>query len=123
MTRKKILVAPLDWGLGHATRCIPIVQELLRKEHEVLIAADGNGEHILREAFPQLQFINLKGYHLKYSKYIPVWLKIFLQLPKIFSAIRSEHAALEKIIDEHKIDIVISDNRFGLWNKKVKTVY
>jgi len=123
MTGKKILIAPLDWGLGHATRCIPVVQELLRKGHEVMIAADGNGEHILREAFPELQFIYLKGYHLSYSKYIPAWLKILLQLPKIFSAMRREHSELKKIIEEHDIDIVISDNRFGLWNKKVKTVY
>jgi len=123
MQAKKILVAPLDWGLGHATRCIPIVRELVVAGHEVLIAADGKGEHILREAFPELPFINLKGYGLSYSKNLPAWLKILFQLPKIFSAMNREHAALEKIIDDHQIEIVISDNRFGLWNKKVRTVY
>jgi len=123
MSGKKILVAPLDWGLGHATRCIPIVRELELAGYGVLISADGNGEHILREAFPHLQFINLHGYRLSYSTYIPAWLKIFFQLPKIIFVMRREHAALKKIIDEHQIDIVISDNRFGLWNKKVKTVY
>jgi len=123
MARKKILVAPLDWGLGHVTRCIPIIRELGIAGHEVMIAADGNGEHILRENFPELQFINLKGYQLSYSQSLPAWLKVFLQLPKINSAIRREHAALKKIIDEYKIDVVISDNRFGLWNKKVRTVY
>jgi len=123
MTGKKILVAPLDWGLGHATRCIPIVRELLLAGHEVIIAADGNGEHILREEFPELQFINLEGYRLSYSKSVPAWLKIILQLPKIMTVMRREHAALKKIIDEHQIDVVISDNRFGLWNKKVRTVY
>ena len=25
---KNILVAPLNWGLGHATRCIPIIKAL-----------------------------------------------------------------------------------------------
>jgi uncharacterized protein (TIGR00661 family) len=121
--RKKVLVAPLDWGLGHATRCIPVVHELLLAGHNVLIAADGNGERILKEAFPDLQFIPLKGYRLSYSKRLPAWLKILMQLPKIMSAIKREHAALDKIIDDHLIDIVISDNRFGLWNKKIKTVY
>lgn len=123
MTRKKILVAPLDWGLGHATRCIPIIRELQLAGHEVLIAAEGDGEHILRENFPELQFIYLKGYGLSYSRNLPAWLKTIQQLPKIMSAMKSEHAALEKIIDEHQIDIVISDNRFGLWNKKIRSVY
>src|SRR4029079_19402999 len=78
---------------------------------------------ILREHFPELQFIDLKGYGLTYSRKIPAWLKILLQLPKINSAIRREHAALKKLIDEYEIDAVISDNRLGLWNKKIKTVY
>jgi uncharacterized protein (TIGR00661 family) len=123
MAGKKILVAPLDWGLGHATRCIPVVRELQLAGNEVLIAADGNGTLILKETFPGLQFIPLEGYRLSYSKNLPAWLKIFLQLPKILSAIKREHVALEKIIADHQVDIVISDNRFGLWNKKVRTVY
>ena len=39
-TKRKVLVAPLDWGLGHATRCIPIIHELLRQNYEVLLAAE-----------------------------------------------------------------------------------
>ena len=123
MTRKKILVAPLDWGLGHATRCIPLILELQRQEHEVIIAADGNCARILREAFPELSHIYLKSYGLTYSAALPAWLKIILQLPEIFFYIHREHAALEKIIRQHSIEIVISDNRFGLWNKSLKTVY
>ena len=51
MAGKKILVAPLDWGLGHATRCIPVIRELLKAGHDVVIAADGRMEHLLREEF------------------------------------------------------------------------
>src|SRR6185436_16319060 len=108
MTGKRILVAPLDWGLGHATRCIPVIRELQLAGHEVLIAADGNGELVLRENFPELQFINLKGYGLTYSRKIPAWLKILLQLPKIISSIILEHNALKNIIDEYEIDVVVS---------------
>ena len=109
----RVLIAPLDWGLGHATRCIPIVQELLLGGHEVVLAADGNGEHILREAFPELQFIDFEGYRLSYSKYLPAWLKLILQLPRIIGVMRREHKTLQKIADQHQIDIVISDNRTG----------
>ena len=37
--KKRILVAPLDWGIGHATRCIPIIQQLITHNYEVIIAS------------------------------------------------------------------------------------
>ena len=123
MKRKKILLAPLDWGLGHATRCIPVIRELLKADHEVIIAADGRMEHLLREEFPDLRFIYLKGYGLSYSSVFPAWMKIIFQLPKIIFRMLAEHSQLRKIIREHKIDVVISDGRFGLWNKNICSVY
>ena len=105
MNAKRILVAPLDWGLGHATRCIPVIRALLHAGHEVQIAADGKAEHLLREEFPQLTFIYLKGYHLSYSSFIPAWLKILFQVPKIILRMMAEHRQLKKIIADHKIDV------------------
>ena len=123
MAGKKILVAPLDWGLGHATRCIPVIRELLKAGHDVVIAADGRMEHLLREEFFELKFIYLKGYRLSYSSVFPAWLKIFFLLPKIIFRMMAEHQQLKKIIREHQIDVVVSDGRFGLWNKNIRSVY
>ena len=120
---KKVLVAPLNWGLGHASRCIPIISALLNAGFEVMVAADGKIKALLQEEFPKLTFIQLKGYRLTYSKTLPAWFKIFLQFPQILSRIIIEHRALKKIIVGYKIDIVISDNRFGLWNKNICSVY
>ncbi len=39
-----MLVAPLDWGLGHATRCIPIINELIQQGAQVIVAASGLAE-------------------------------------------------------------------------------
>jgi uncharacterized protein (TIGR00661 family) len=121
---EKILVSPLDWGLGHATRCIPIINALLQNGYEVLVATNGKQLNLLQQEFPQLQFLELKGYNISYSK--KKWqlaFKIAVQVPKILSAIKHEHHWLDKIIDEHKIDLVISDNRFGLHSKKVPCVF
>jgi len=120
---KKVLVAPLDWGLGHATRCIPVIQELIIQRHEVLIAADGHIANLLKEEFPELEFIYLKGYYISYSSRLPAWIKILIQFPKIIFRIIMEHRQLKKIIRQHKIDVVISDNRFGLWNGNAKSIY
>ena len=41
LRKPRILIAPLDWGLGHATRCIPIIRELLANECDVWLAGEG----------------------------------------------------------------------------------
>jgi uncharacterized protein (TIGR00661 family) len=121
--RKKVLVAPLDWGLGHATRCIPIIKSFLEQGAEVIIAADDRAARLLKEEFPSLNHIHLHGYRIRYSKTLGMVLMIALQIPKILLAIWKEHQALKKIIREEQLDIVISDNRYGLWNKGVKCIF
>ena len=124
ITRKRVLVAPLDWGLGHTTRCIPIIKELQRQNFTVLLAAEGNSAHLLRKEFPSLTIISLKGYRISYSNTQGFFkVKLFGQIPKILKALKQEHTWLQKIIKEHELDIVISDNRYGLYNTKVKSIF
>jgi len=119
----KVLVAPLDWGLGHATRCIPVVDALLKQGDEVIIAADGAVEQLLRQEFPSLNYVKLPGYKIKYSPSLPMSIAMLIMLPSLFSKIIREHYRLGKLIKEYKPDAIISDNRFGLWNKKIHSVF
>src|SRR5688572_25515458 len=122
--RKKILVAPLDWGLGHATRCIPIIKELRRRQHEVIIAAEGATKALLENEFPGIDCLPLQGYHIKYARTKKgLLLSVITQIPKLLLSIKRERKWLEKTIEKNKIDTVISDNRFGLWNKKIYSVF
>ena len=73
--------------------------------------------------FPDIQKINVPSYGIKYSKLLPVWLKILFQFSKIKSVIRQEQKLLEKIVIENSIDVVISDNRFGLYNKQTENIF
>ena len=117
---KKVLVAPLDWGLGHVTRCIPIIRELRQAGAEVILAGEGAFVILRNREFPEMQILPLKGYRIKYakSKYF-LFLKLILQLPKIRRAVRNEKKWLDEIIDSQKIEVVISDNRLGLSSKKI----
>jgi uncharacterized protein (TIGR00661 family) len=123
--QKRILVCPLDWGLGHATRCVPIIRMLLAKNATVLIAADGGALALLQLEFPTLEFIRLKGYNIRYSKgsSVTMMLQMMLSAPKIALRIFQEHQTLKQLIKKHNIDSVISDNRYGLWNSTVKSVF
>lgn len=120
---KRILVAPLDWGLGHATRCIPIIRYLLEKKCEVIIGADGRPLDLLKKEFSLCEFVKIDGYNISYPKNGSMVLKMASQIPKILSGIKREHEQLKKIIKEKKVDAVISDNRFGLWSEKIPSVF
>jgi len=122
--KPRVLVAPLDWGLGHATRCIPVIFKLLQQNCEVIVAAEGQVKILLKQEFPGLDFIDLKGYRVQYS-HNPYWftVKLLTQTPKILYRIRAEKRWLSKVIDELEIDMVISDNRPGLNHKKIYCIY
>jgi len=122
--KKTILTAPLDWGLGHATRCIPIIRELNALGHKVIIATHGPVKMLLQQEFPDNLFIDLRGYKVQYaSKGFWLPFKLFLQFPKIATAIFKEHSWLKKIVKEYKIDLIISDNRLGLYHKTIPSIY
>mgnify|MGYP000179714845 CR=1 FL=1 len=122
--KPRILLAPLDWGLGHATRCIPIIRQLQQQGCEVLVAAEGRQAILLQQEFPELMILPLKGYHIKYAgSAIGLFLSVFFQVPKILRSIRCEHAWLLSIVNEYDIDAVISDNRYGLYHKKIPCIF
>lgn len=119
---KKILVAPLDWGLGHATRCIPIIRKLLEAGCDVSLAGEGAQEILLKKEFPGIPFLPLKGYRIHYGKKNTIG-KILSQVPKILSAIRYEKKWLEQQLNQHQFDVVISDNRYGLFNHNIQCIF
>jgi uncharacterized protein (TIGR00661 family) len=120
---KKILITPLDWGLGHATRCIPIIHELLKRGCTVLIAGSGDSLLLLRNEFPHLTFFTLSSYSPVYSRTQNMIWKMMRQIPKFVYVIRNEHQQIETLIEKHKIDFIISDNRYGCWSSKIPSVF
>ncbi|MFT4062397.1 MAG: glycosyltransferase [Edaphocola sp.] len=111
----KILIAPLDWGLGHTTRCIPIIKQLLAAGHTVVAAAVGGPAKLLEANFPRLRILPLEGYRITYSRSPRTFsLKIMAQIPKILRAIKKERLWLDTLLKSEHFDLVISDNRYGL---------
>jgi UDP-N-acetylglucosamine:LPS N-acetylglucosamine transferase len=122
--RPRVLIAPLDWGLGHATRCIPIISTLIKQHCIVIVAAEGQIKTLLQKEFPNLQFVELKGYRVSYSRNklcMPV--KLILQLPGIIYRIYAERRWLRNIVKKYKINAVISDNRMGMNHNQIPSVY
>lgn len=119
---KHILVSVLDWGLGHATRSVPIIQALVARGCKVSVAGHGESLLLLKQGFPQLQAYEITSYRVAYSASIPFMTKIFMQLPKFLLAIRREHRQIEKLCLDNGIDTIISDNRYGCWSNSIPSI-
>ncbi|MEZ5197127.1 MAG: glycosyltransferase [Bacteroidales bacterium] len=118
-----ILLCPLDWGIGHATRCVPIIHALVNQGAKVIVATDNRPFSFLQQEFPHLQFVRFPGYNFSYPEKGSMVLKMLFAAPGIIRDIKKEHLQLDKMITDHNIDAVISDNRFGLYSKLVPSVY
>ena len=120
----KILVAPLDWGLGHATRCVPIVKEFLRQGAEVELAVVKANAGFFREVFPDIRQRVAPGYNVVYPKYgfnMALWL--LKSSAHLNAVMRYEHSYAEEMVERHGYDVLFSDNRFAFFSKKAHSVY
>ena len=123
MSTKKVLVAALNWGLGHASRCIPVVKAFERLGVQVVIASDGASLVVLKKEFPHLRAIELPSYDMRYSAKLPLALSICLQMPKILRNIKKENRLLKSLQVAENFDIVVSDCRFGCFLPGCFNVY
>jgi len=118
-----VLVSPLSWGLGHAMRDIPVIRMLLSRGNDVTIAACGNALAALQQEFPACRFIEFRDYPSPYSAgryFLP---KLSLYLPVLLHAISREHEILERIIAKERYDLIISDNRLGVYSSRVPSLF
>jgi len=116
---KNILICPLDWGLGHATRCIPVIRELQSQGHHVVIAGSGPSLDLLRIEFPSSKFHTIESYGINYSRHVPLMVHLFMKLPSLPSIIRKENRQVASIVKSENIDVIISDNRYGCYHKDI----
>ncbi len=92
--KRKIIVAPLNWGLGHASRSVPIIRLLLGK-FEVLLASDGDALQLLQLEFPELSRFELPSYNIEYGNHFAY--SVLKRVPHILSTIQKERQAIEAI--------------------------
>jgi len=113
----------MDWGLGHATRCVPVVRELQRQGSEVLLASSGSAGVLLKQEFPALSYHELPGYNPKYPRNGSMALSMALQLPHFIRTIRREHQEIEVLVKNLHIHALISDNRYGCYCQSIPTAF
>jgi hypothetical protein len=120
----RVMICPLDWGLGHATRCVPIVNEFLRQGCEVFLGCTGGQQAFFSQEFPDLEQIPCPPYQIMYPEQgfmMPFWL--LHQIPRLKRLVAAEQLWTESICKSYQIDLVVSDNRFGCYSRKHPSIY
>ena len=107
-----ILIAALHWGLGHATRCVPIIKALQKQSCRVFIASDGAAGILLRQQFPELPYLELPAYNIHYAGENLTW-SLLKQSPRVWRAIQQEQKVLAEWMVKYQFQIIVSDNRYG----------
>ena len=120
---KRILIAPLDWGLGHTARCVPIIRSILRRGHIAIVAGNSWQRSFIEKTFAAINFVHLDGYNVIYSE----WNRfaqagLISQLPGLMKTINNEHKWLQPVVKELGINGIISDNRYGLYHPHIPSV-
>ena len=119
----KILIAPLNWGLGHATRCIPLIRQYLERGDEVVLGGDGESLLLLQRHFPQLRVIQLPSLELRYAANDQQRGFYLRAIPALLRFTIADHYYLRQQLAIEHFDLIISDNRFGLFTRQTRCVY
>jgi uncharacterized protein (TIGR00661 family) len=120
---ERALICPLDWGIGHATRCVPVITKLKELGYEVVVAASGRPREFILKEYPGIPVIDFPGFAINYPRSNRIALKMFMQLPRMLYGIWREHLALKKIAAQSGATMIISDNRFGCWHAAIPSVF
>lgn len=121
--KKNILICPLEWGLGHAGRMVPLAKKLKELNNNIFFGSGKEHLSFLRGEVQGATFIYFPGSRISYSRYLPQYLVVLFNLPLLLCHSVGEHYRLKKIVRDYSIDIVISDNRLGLWHTGIKSVF
>jgi UDP:flavonoid glycosyltransferase YjiC (YdhE family) len=119
-----VIIGALDWGLGHTTRCIPLIRALLYNQCRVIVAGNDTQKALLALEFNEIAFVHLDGYNFAYGANArATFYKVILQIPKILTRIKQENAWLKQFLKENKADLIISDNRYGFYSTETPSIF
>ena len=122
-SNKMVLISVLDWGFGHMTRCVPVIEALIESNNTVVFAGNDKQINFIEKEFPSIKTEYLEGYNIELSSKQNTYFQIIKQGFKITKAIKSERAFVKKMSSKYAIDLVLSDNRYGFRHSVVKSIF
>ncbi len=119
---KTIFFAVLHWGLGHASRSIPLMKQLLEQDNYLDIGSDGMALSLLKSELPQLNRIGLGALNIHY-RHSSMSLNMLRQLPHLYKSYRKDQNIIKSLQANRPYDIIISDHRYGCHSPKSHSIF
>lgn len=121
-TRKVILICPLDWGLGHMTRDLPLIKAFRNDGHRVIVAASARLIQWLKKEYPEVETTVFPGLEIKYGSKAFLVVKLIFQLPRLWLWYKKEKRITAGLVKKYRPQLIISDNRYGVRHPSVLSV-
>jgi uncharacterized protein (TIGR00661 family) len=120
-----IIYGICSWGLGHATRSLPIIRRLLKENHEVkIISHDRSLQLLKKELNDTVSYIDLRDYPLLISENKEKFIaKSIIYWPLFIKRMEEGLIQLKKIVDMYSCDCIISDGRYDMYHKEVPSFF
>ena len=120
-----VIYGVCSWGLGHATRSLPVLRKLLDEGNNVTVIGHDRSLKLLQNElgknveyhdipdYPMLLSENTRQFLAKSTVYWPIFIK------KIESGLQQ----LSKLVSKKPYDIIISDARYDMYSKKIPSFF
>jgi UDP:flavonoid glycosyltransferase YjiC (YdhE family) len=121
LVHARVLFAVGSWGLGHATRDLPLIRGLQDAGHTVTIVGSGASLRLLRsELGERCDFVEFPGMRVPLGRTpFRFYLKYTLLLPLIWWDTIRQHDQFETLLRRRRFDVLISDNRYAAWSRQL----
>ena len=123
ISNKLILISALDWGFGHTTRCVSIIQSLIESQNRIIFAGNSKQNQFIRNEFPTIQIEILEGYNIELSSKKNTYFQVLKQVLKIKKSINIEFDSVKRLVEKYNVDLVLSDNRYGFRDSNIESIF
>lgn len=110
-------------GLGHATRSIPVIRELVARGHDVHVLSSGRPLAFLKDALgSSVRFTELRDYSFSATTYTERGAsatRFVLAFPVHASEVIAEHQRFLRWLRANPSDVIVSDTRFGIYHQRI----
>lgn len=121
----EIIYGVCSWGLGHATRSLPVLRRLLSENNNITVISNGRSLEVLKkELGEQITYVDIPDYPMLLSENTRQFLaKSMVYWPVFIKRIEDGLAQLQKILDKKHYDCIISDARYDMYSKKIPSFF
>jgi len=121
----RIIYGVCSWGLGHATRSLPVIRALIKEDHELTIISHDRALTLLRQELgDHATYQDIPDYPMLLSENSRQFLaKSVIYWPLFIHRIEQGLTALQHILKHHRYHLIISDARYDMYSKRIPSLF